>query len=138
MITRARFFWGVVSLLFTLKLSGCGGSDPYEAFLIEVVSVRREFNDILASVTDKASAEAAKAKITALGERMAEMMERMKKMDVPDQQHATAIQAQYAQRALTMQLEGQKHLQRIRQIPEARDIINDAAKEMILKANGVR
>lgn len=88
--------------IFLALLAGCGNGESgggsgsssgsstgsYDAAADQTVKAMKEFGDILESVTDKASAEAAKPKLEALAKRLGDIVMAVAKLGPPSDQQA--------------------------------------------------
>ena len=87
-----------------------------------------EMTTILATVKDKASAEAAKPKIEALGKRMEASKKRMDEVDKPDEAKEKALKEKYEERMKGIMEKMMKENRRVMMNPEFRKILSDAMK----------
>ncbi len=71
------------SLLFLSTTTSCGG-DTHESLGDETVALMKEALTILEGITDKASAEAAKPRLEALGAKGDDLEKRMSALGTPD------------------------------------------------------
>ena len=75
-------------------VSGFGG-DSHESIRKETIKAMNEMCDILGSIKDKASAEAAKSKMEKLSERMQDLKKRADKLGEPSAEVKSALEKKY-------------------------------------------
>ena len=87
----------VLSLLAlaSLGLSQCGGGETHEKIMKDMISVMNRMGDTLSGIKDKASAEAAKGKLTALVDEMKAVKARMDKIGEPTGKLSADLKAKY-------------------------------------------
>jgi len=117
-------------MLSLLPLAGCGTSDPYEQVTEDSLACMEEMVDVLATVKDKASAEAAKPKLEAVGERMKEIEKRMEELGKPDKAKQEALEKKYKERMTEIAGKMMQESMRVMMNPELGQIIGDAMKNM--------
>jgi len=86
----------VAAVALPCSLSGCGG-DTRSSLMKQLVATVNEVADTLATIKDQASAEAAKPKLKALGERYRDIDKRGKALKEPTPEEKTALEKEYAE-----------------------------------------
>ena len=89
-----RTILGLMSVLLITTLVGC--SDSYEKVAADMVSNMQLVSNALKSVKDKASAEAAAAKINGLGGTMDSVQARLNKLGKPTKEIGDELNAKYS------------------------------------------
>ncbi len=79
------------ALMLALTLSGCNKADTHEQVLTDMISQIQSAGTTLASAKDAASADAAKAKLTAAAGEIGKLVERAKKLGTPDKAKMDAL-----------------------------------------------
>ena len=113
-------------ILSLMPLAGCGSSDPHEKAMEEVIDSMEEMAEILATVTDKASAEVAKPKLEAINKRMEATKKHMDEIGKPDEAKEKAINEKYEERMKELAGKMQKEMMRVITNPEFGKIISEA------------
>jgi hypothetical protein len=85
-------------MLSLMPLAGCGSSDSNEQALADTIACMDEMGATLATVKDKASAEAAKPIIEAAAKRLDSIKVRMKELSKPDAAQEKAMNEKYGER----------------------------------------
>src|SRR5262245_39463770 len=76
-----RLLTAIVGCFFLVTLSGC--KDSHESLIKEMIAAFNDAADILATIKDKASADAAKPKLKKLGDKIRDIEARMDKLGKP-------------------------------------------------------
>jgi hypothetical protein len=111
-------------ILPVLLVAACGGGkiDSQEEAMTAVEDVINDMAEVLGTVKDKSTAEAARPKLEKLGQRMKEIQEQTEKLPDPD----PATQSKYMERmgkAMGKLMEAQMKLP---QDPEVHEILDSA------------
>ena len=87
----------VLSLLAlaSLGLSQCGGGETHEKIMKDMISVMNRLGDLMGGIKDKATAEAAKPKLSALVDELKAVKARMDKIGEPKGKLADDLKAKY-------------------------------------------
>jgi hypothetical protein len=121
----------IVALLMSLTaMIGCGPSDPHERIMENMLGCMEEMTEILATVTDKATAEAAKPKLEALGTRMEAINKEMKEVGEPDKDKEEALKTKYEERMKKVMGGMMKESMRVMMNPEFSAVLKDAMDKM--------
>lgn len=88
-----RFAAAALALTMPFALVSCG--DSHEKVTKDVISLMNKLGDTLGTVTDKASAEAAKDKLKALGDEMKALKSRMDKVGKPSGDAEKKLEEKY-------------------------------------------
>jgi len=124
----------MVALLVSLTpLVGCGPSDPHERVTEDLMDGMEEITGVLATVTDKASAEAAKPKLEALGTRMEAIKKEMTEIGEPDKAREEALKEKYEERIKKITAGMVKEAKRVMTNPEFRALLTDALGKALAK-----
>ena len=115
-------------MLSLMPLVGCGPSDPHEKAIVEMMECMEEMTEILAGVTDKASAEAAKPKLKAVNDRMTASKKNMDEIGKPDEAKEKMLKEKYEGRMKEMMPRMMKESMRVMMNPEFSAILADAMK----------
>lgn len=115
-------------MLSLMPLSGCGSSDPHEQAIVEMIDTMEEMSGILATVTDEASAEAAKPKLEAVSKRMQASKDNMEKIGKPDKAKEEALKEKYEERMKEVMGKMMKESMRVMMNPEFNKVLADAMK----------
>ena len=84
-----------VTMMAAVALAGCGkGADTHAKIASDVAVQLQAASDAIATVSDKASAEAAGKKITDAADQIDKVAVRMKKLPKPTEQEDTAIRSE--------------------------------------------
>jgi len=117
----------ILALVLSLApLSGCGPSDPHEKVMVDMLDCMEEVTEVLAGVTDKASAEAAKPKLEAFGERMKGIQKDMEEVGEPDKEKEEALKEKYEKRMKEVMGKFMKEGMRIGMNPELGAVLKEA------------
>jgi len=110
-------------------LTGCG--DSHEKAAGDMVSLMNRLADTLDTVKDKASAEAAKDKLKAIGTEMKEMKARMDKLGKPSEAKEKELKEKYEKEltAATTRIMGAS-MKIAAAGPEAAEILKDVMNDM--------
>lgn len=94
-MATARLF-GSYTLVATclLVITGCG--DSHEAITVDTIRTLEDYAQVLESVQDEATAEAAIPRVTAIGEQLASLKRRAASMGEAPKEIRDAIQEKYA------------------------------------------
>ena len=114
----------ILACACAMALVGCGDShDKVRSDMLDVIS---DMNDVLDDVDDKASAEAAKPKLEAIGERMKDLKARADKLGEPSPEQEKELNAKYEERMgkETMRLFG--NMMRVGTNPETAPVLDEA------------
>lgn len=115
-------------VLALLTLTACPGGDTHEKAAAESLTVMQDFTEVLAGVTDEASARAAKPELEKISKRMNEIQERMTKLGEP-----TAEQQQELEKMKGFEETMKKFMaeaMRVGMDPALGPILEDAMKDM--------
>ncbi|MCP4377663.1 MAG: hypothetical protein GY794_15995 [bacterium] len=121
----------IVALMLSLvPLIGCGPSDPHEKAVVDMMDCMEEMADVLATVTDEASAEEAKPKLEAVAERMQTLKKDMDKLGEPDKEKEEALKEKYEERMKEVTKKMMKENMRVMMNPKLNKILADSMKKM--------
>jgi len=123
-----RRFASVLACGFAMALVGCGDShDKVTADSLDVIS---DMNDVLDGVNDKASAEAAKPELEALGERMQDIKARAEKLGEPSAEQKQALEEKYKERMGKEVGRIFGNMMRVGMNPEIAGVLDDAMNKL--------
>lgn len=86
----------ILACVCAMALAGC--SDSHDKVTADTLDIITDMNDVLDDVTDKASAEAAKPKLEAIGERMKDVKARADKLGEPSPEQQEQLKTKYEER----------------------------------------
>lgn len=117
-------------VFLTAGFVGAAEDNP-EALVKELLANEKETVQVLKSVKDKASAEAAKPKLVELQKRMTESVEKLEKLEAwakahPDQ--AKELQKKFEGERKTLRQDVITESERISRLPEAKAVLKDVIK----------
>lgn len=112
-------------------LPGCGGDD-HEAVTKDMLGVMTEFNQVMETVTDTKSAEAAVPKLTKIGKQMEAIQKRMDSLEDEPAETGDAIRAKYQQQIDTQATAMVGHIMRLESNPEIKAVLDEAMKDLDL------
>jgi len=102
-VTTARLCgWNALVAACLLITTGCG--DSHEAITVDTIHTLEEYAQILESVQDDASAEAAIPRVAAIGEQLASLKRRAASMGEAPQEIRDIIQEKYSQQLATARI----------------------------------
>lgn len=109
----------IAALLLSLTpVTGCGPSDPHERVIEGRIDCMEEATEILATVTDKASAEAAKPKLDAIDKRTRALVKQEDEVGKPDEAKGKALKEKYEERLKEIMKKMDREMDRVRRTPE--------------------
>jgi len=111
-------------LVLGLLVPACGGGDPYENAAKDAHATMNDFVEVLEGITDKASAEASKEELRALGERMNAVQERMDALEDPSEEQVAALEEKYPMEEVAGQM--MSEMLRVSMDPEIGPVLQDA------------
>ena len=124
----AHKFLLTLALLLPLGLTGCG--DSHEAVMDDMTKLTQQFNEIIGSVNDKASAEAAAEKIKSLSSESKAIAERMKKLGPLSAEKAMELGMKAISNMDPSSIGDQmKNMMKVMSNPEIRDVLQPAIDE---------
>jgi hypothetical protein len=107
-----------------MALAGC--SDSHDKVTADTLDIMADMNDVLDGVTDKASAEAAKPKLEAIGERMKDVKARADKLGEPSAEQQEQLKAKYEERMGKEMMRMFGNAMRVGTNPEIAVVLEDA------------
>ncbi len=116
--------WSLSLFLLPLAVSACGQSS-HESLTDEMVTSTEEIADVLETVTDKASAEAAKPRLEAIAKKMKDTLERRKALGEPDAAEQQAIAEKVKSRLDASQARMMQAMMRLQSQPDALQVLRD-------------
>jgi hypothetical protein len=123
---------GMVSLLAGfLLLAACnGGSPTHESVTKDMISMMEEQADILATITDEASFEAAKPKLDALKEKADTLKAATEKLGDPSKDVEEQLKKKYEPRVKEVSQKLMKEMQRLMMSPAIAGKLQEALKDL--------
>lgn len=116
----------VSTALFALVLvAGCDSAPTHDSVMEESVSSMEEMVAIMKTIKDKPSAEAAKPKLEALGDRMKELKAEADKLGKPSKEKEAELKKKYDDRMQKVFAELMGEGMRIGMNPELKDVMKD-------------
>lgn len=119
-----RTAWVAAFGLAALMAAGCGGS-KHEKVMKELVSLLAEYSEALASVKDKASAQAAEPKLQDIGKRMRDIQDRMQALGEPSDAEMKRLQTKYESAMDEQTTKVGNEMMRIMTNPELREALGE-------------
>lgn len=90
---RNRLLYLAAGMLLTAT-AGCAG-DPFEVTAADTVAAIKEYADVLSTVKDRASAEAARSQLEAAVEKMQSVHKRRQALGTPTPEQDAAVKQKY-------------------------------------------
>jgi len=118
-------FFVTVSLVL---LTGCGGADPdtHEKVMRDSLDVMKEMTQVLAKITDEASAKQHAPELAQIGERMEAIDERQDALDPPSVERQQELEAQFGEELETVMRAFMEEGMRIAMNPALNKHVEDA------------
>lgn len=114
----------LMMLFLAAWLTGCG--DSHEAVADQTVAALNDLNEVLAGVTDKATADAAKPKIDAAAKQLGELKARAEALGQPSDSVEKDVESQYGVKAAAAVETLRQHILRISVDPMVRQAIGES------------
>jgi hypothetical protein len=115
-------------------LSGCSQESPHEAVARELISFREELVDLLATVKDRASMDAALVKLKQLEPRAEALSRKAKALPPPSSEVRERLQERFVARMGELQGKIQDEIRRIRELPGGETFFEQL--KIVLGGNG--
>jgi hypothetical protein len=112
-----------------LALAGCG-SDSHEKVVDDAIAAMQELVDVLKTVDDEESAEAAKAKVEKIAAKMKKIGERYEALGEPDEATTKAIEEEYNPKMERLVGELPAQMMKLMKYPELAKTVQDAMGQM--------
>lgn len=125
-----RCGWHALVAACLLFMTGCG--DSHEAITVDTIRTLEEYAQVLESVQDEASAEAAMPKVTAIGEQLATLRRRAARMGEAPQEIRDAIHDKYSKQLEAARLTVREKYSNMD--PEYADMLADAIEGLEVAA----
>ena len=108
-----RTLLAAISIALCIGLCGCGDSHEHEEAMFELLELNKELNDVLDTVKDESSANAAVSKIEDIGRRKEPIRQRLKKLGKPASDTQNRVEKKYGDRIAKESARLQAHFSRI-------------------------
>jgi hypothetical protein len=127
----------IAAMLLSLTLMiGCGPSDPHERVIEDAIDCWEKTIEILVTVTDKASAEAAKPKLEAIEKRIRTLAKQEDEVGKPDEAKRKALAGKYEERVQGVLMKTVKEMTRVRRIPGCSAVLDRVMANIGVRPRG--
>lgn len=113
-------------------LTGCGGNDPdtHDKVMRDTIDIMKQMTDVMAKITDEASAEANAPKLAKLGEQFEAIKTRQEAVGDPNEEQEAALKTKYEAEMQEAVDPFMKELFRIAMNPKLAKHLEDAMPSM--------
>ena len=108
-----RLSSSLILILTTLCLTACGGEDPHEASIEDMLDVMNDIHDVLTGVTDAESAKALESKLGGVSDRLEAWSVTMKDLEEPTEEKRKELEEKYKPRMEELQEKMGSELERV-------------------------
>ena len=125
-MVRLHSTFGTMACL--IFISGCG--DSHESLMRQQISAMNEAADILATIKDKSSAEAAKPKMKKIGEKLGDLKNRIDRLEKLSESKKVAFESKFKDQLVGAPKRLTDEQLRLISVEGAKEILDDLNKDL--------